>query len=344
MSTNYEHLNEAERRRIERLLLGGWSSRKISHALGRGVGTISEEVKRNQVSGRYVAQKAEHKAYVRRLYSKRECLKVVGNKALRDFVEEKLSADWSPEAVAGRWRLETNQVISPKAIYRFVSSPYGRQVERHLYSRAVKRRGGPKRGRRVTIDGRKLISERPLVVAKREELGHWEGDFMESGKTGSGSLLVLVERVSRYPILRYVRDRRCATVNQLVAESLRGELVRSITVDNDLSFQKHEPLSQLVGTDIFFCAPYHSWEKGTVENRNRAVRRYLPKGSDLSQQQQRLGEIEARLRNRPLKCLGWRTPAEVWSAEQKKTALERNWTRDLLTIKLTKSVRLRGSV
>lgn len=344
MTRNYEHLSEAERRRIERLLAAGWRIRKIARALGRGVSTISEEVGRNRVRGRYVATKAAHKAYVRRLYSKKASLKVVRHSPLRHFTEEKLRLDWSPEAVAGRWRLTTGEVVSPKAIYRFVYSVYGRQVERHLYSRAVKRRGGPKRGTRVRFDGRKLISERPLVVEKREELGHWEGDFIESGKVGSGSALVLVERVSRYPILRYVSDRKTAAVNQLVAESLRDELVKSVTVDNDLSFQKHEQLSRLVGADIFFCAPYHSWEKGTVENRNKAVRRYLPKRCDLSREQHQLAEIEAKLRSRPLKCLGWRTPQEVWEAGQKKTAGEREWTRDLLKVNLTESVRLRGSV
>lgn len=343
MAKTYLHLTEAERRRIERLLDAGWSLRQVARALGRGVSTISEERKRNQVGGQYRATKAAHKAYVRRLYSKKTSLKVVQNQSLRSFTEEKLEQDWSPEAVAGRWRLATAQMVSPKAIYKFVRSVYGRQAERHLYSKAVRRRGGPKRGQRVRFDGRKLITERPPAVEKREELGHWEGDFLESGRDGRGSVLMLVERVSRYPILRYVPDRRTAAVNQLVADSLRGQLVKSVTVDNDLSFQRHEELSRLVGANIFFCLAYQSWNKGTVENRNKAARRYLPKGCDLSRFQNQLATVEAKLRSRPLKCLGWQTPAEVWVETQKKTANERWWLNQRLKVKLEASVRLRGS-
>ena len=108
MTKNYEHLSEAERRRIERLLESGWSQRRLARALGRGVGTISEEVRRNRVRGEYRATKAAHKAYVRRLYSKKTSLKVVKNNPLRHFVEAKVGEDWSPEAVAGRWRRETS--------------------------------------------------------------------------------------------------------------------------------------------------------------------------------------------------------------------------------------------
>src|SRR3989344_2767801 len=118
MAQTYEHLSENERRRIERLTASGWSVRGIARVLGRGVGTISEEIRRNQVKGAYDAKKAGHKARVRRQYSKQQCLKVVSNPVLQAYVEEKLEEEWSPELRNAR-----NSVIS-----RVTSSKVARMV------------------------------------------------------------------------------------------------------------------------------------------------------------------------------------------------------------------------
>lgn len=295
--------------------------RGIARALGRGIGTISEEIRRNQVKGTYDAKKAGHKAHVRRKYSKQQCLKVVSSIELRRYVEEKLIEEWSPELIAGRIRKIDRHLprVSPKAIYAFVYSVYGRPFEQFLYSKMVKKNGGPKRGKKAVMDGRTSIEKRPKSVEKRKEFGHIEGDFIESGKDGTGSLLVLVERKTRYPFIEYCADRSTATVNTLIFNLLRYISLKSLTLDNDVSFKKHKALSELIGAAVFFCHPYTSSEKGTVENRNRAIRRTVPKKTDLSQvSEETIRMIEWKLRNRPMKCLGYQTPQEAWDAEIQK--------------------------
>lgn len=315
----YTHIDENERRRIERALAAGKSFRKIATAMDRSVSNISEEVARGGGRDKYRADHAQTKAVRTRKNSKLQCMKVAMDPELKKYVTAQIEQDQSPEAIAGRLKYVEKDIAyaSTKAIYKFVHSPHGRKIEKHLYSKAVRGRGGPPRGtRKVLIDGRTMIDKRPKRVEKRKESGHFEGDFIESGRDGTGSLLVLVERKSRYPFLVYTENKSTAHINALIAKTLHRSPVRSITLDNDLSFQKHHEMSDLLDAVVFFCQPYHSWEKGTVENRNRCVRRYVPKRTDLSSVSlERFKEIETILRTRYMTCLGFRTPQEAWDME-----------------------------
>ncbi|MDE1871835.1 MAG: IS30 family transposase [Candidatus Micrarchaeota archaeon] len=316
-------MQESERRRIERLKASGLSLRKIAERLGRSVSTVSDELRRGAVRGVYDARKAGHKAYVRRKYSKVQCLKVVLDDQLRAFVEDRLREDWSPQMIAGRSRKRRIKVsrVSAKAVYKYVYSVYGRQLEKHLHHRRVHKKSGPKRGRQAVMDGRRSIEERPENVQKRRQFGHFEADFIESGKDGRGSLLVLIERKTRYPFLAYVESRKTEDVNRLIARLLRGVPIRSLTLDNDVSFRKHQELSRLIGADVFFCHPYASSEKGTVENRNGRIRERIPKRTNLSTVPPSLiEEIQTKLRFLPMRCLGFDTPQEAWEREMKKAA------------------------
>ncbi len=296
--------------------------RFIAGKLDRSVSSISDEIKSNSVRGVYNAKKAHHKAYVKRWQSKLQCLKVNQDPVLKKFVIDSMEKDdQSPEGISGRLEnVETGiQYASAKAIYNFVRSPNGRQVEKHLYSKSVRKKSGPKRDIPVTIDGRTMIDKRPKKVDSRLEFGHYEGDFIESGRDGKGSLLVLVERKTRYPFLRYLDDRSNANVNRLVEESLHGLPVKSFTIDNDISFQKHEELSELINAAVFFCHPQCPHEKGTVENRNKAIRRYVKKKSDLSKySNDHFLEVERKLRDRFMECLNYKTPREAFIAEIQK--------------------------
>ncbi|MFM7088306.1 MAG: IS30 family transposase [Candidatus Paceibacterota bacterium] len=320
--SKFNHFDFGERKKIERFLRKGKSLRWIAWALDRGVSSVSYEVKENSVKGKYTAKKAQHKAYVKRETSKRDCLKIAMDVKLQEFVKKNIVEEQSPGGISGRLKYVEKgiQYASNKAIYKFVYSPHGRQIEKHLYSNAVKKKPGRKRDTPVGIDGRTFIDKRPKKVEKRLEFGHFEGDFIESGKDGIGSLLVLVERKTRYPFLMYLEDRSNANVNRLVEELLHGIPVKSLTLDNDISFQKHEELSELINATIYFCHPQSPHEKGTVENRNKAIRRYIKKRSDLSEYTlEYFKKVERKLRTRFMECLKFQTPQEAFEKEILKT-------------------------
>jgi IS30 family transposase len=319
--SKFQHFCLYERQRIERYLKKKKSRQFIADKLDRSKSSVVDEINRNSVNGLYIAKKADHKAYVSRRESKIQCLKVATNLELRDFVEANIEDDQTPQGISGRLRRIERKIeyASAKSIYKFVYSPLGRNLERHLYSRAVRKRGGPKRGRSVAIDGRTMIDQRPKIVQDRIQFGHYEGDFIESGKDGKGYLLVLVERKTRYPFLCYLENRDTTTVNRAVSELLASYPVRSLTIDNDLSFQKHAELADLLEAAVFFCHPQSPHEKGTIENRNKAARRYIKKRSDLSQYPPAyFVTVEQKLRTRFMECLGYKTPAEAFARELKK--------------------------
>lgn len=316
----FTHITDDERRRIERALEQGESIRSMANKLHRSASSISDEINRNKTRKKgYDRNSANEKAKIRRKNSKIQCLKVAMDKKLREFVINNIEQDQSPAGISGRIKNieKDKQYVSLKAIYKFVRSPYGRKIEKHLYSKTVRKKGGPKRGKKkVQIDGRTMIDKRPEEVEKRLEFGHYEGDFIESGKDGKGSLLVLVERKTRYPFLIYTEDKSTKNINNLVADNLKELPIKSFTIDNDLSFQKHEELSKLIQANVFFCHPYCSHEKGTIENRNKAIRRYAPKKSDLSfYDLEYFKEVETKLRNKFMECLNYKTPQEMWNIE-----------------------------
>ena len=343
----FKHFSLWDRKRIERFLRQGKSQRCIARKLGRGVSSISDEIKLNSVKGKYTAEKAEHKAYVRRTNSKVDCLKVALDSDLEKFVIENLKEDQSPEGISGRLKCVRTDLsyASPKAVYKYVDSPHGRHIEKYLYSNAVHKKGGPKRDTPITIDGRTMIDERPKKVEKRLEFGHYEGDFIESGKDGKGSLLVIIERKTRYPFLRYLEDRSTENVNKAIKELLGDLPIESLTIDNDISFQKHRELSRLIEAEIYFCHPQCPHEKGTVENRNKAIRRYIKKRTDLSLlPQETFAFVEARLRNKYMECLDYQTPRETLEVELKKIESKKTTSCGMIknNILLTQSVRIRG--
>ncbi len=323
------------------------SLRFIATKLGRGLSSISDEIRLNSANGKYNAEKAEAKARLRRQNSKLQCMKVALDKDLKNFVTENILDDQSPEGISGRLKeVRTDlQYVSTKAIYKFVWSPHGRKIEKHLYSRSVHKKGGPKRDTPVSIDGRTMIDDRPKKVNSREEFGHYEGDFIESGKDGEGSLLVLVERKTRYPFLKYLEDRTTESVNQAVREMLGDNPIESLTIDNDISFQKHRELSKLIEAEIYFCHPQSPHEKGTIENRNKAIRRSIKKSCDLSKLPKEIFPfVEEKLRNKYMKCLKFKTPKEEFEKEVAKIEMKKSAERGMIekSITLSESVRIEG--
>ena len=319
-----KHLEYCERRSIERFINKGKGVRYMARALSRSPGTISEEISKGSVRGVYRADRAEKKAKLRRQQAKQQCLKIAMDPVLKRYVTKQLKDDQSPEGISGRLReIDTHiPYASHKAVYNFIDSSHGGPLEHHLYRQRVKRKGGPRRGSTKASDQTKVsIEQRSKKANNRSEFGHFEGDFIESGKDGTGTLLVLVERKTRYPFIIYTEDKTTLTTNELIAGCLKDVPVKSLTLDNDLSFQKHEALSELIEATVYFTHPYTSSDKGTVENRNGRIREFVPKRSDISRVPPSvIKQAEKHLRTRFMKCLGFHTPEEAWQSELLKVA------------------------
>ncbi len=309
----YTHIKKAERLEIAILLDKGYSYRDIAKALERSVSSISEEIGNNSVNGAYDPKKANHKAYMKRKYSKYQGMKVTSNLDLWNYLEDKIKEDWSPEAIAGRIRNIDTQIksISAKGIYKFIYSVYGRNLERFLAYKGKKRK--PKIIQKVLkLQDRIFIDKRPKIIDKRRRFGDWEGDFIVSGKNGKGVLLVFYERKARYTLIKKMMNKKIDEVHGIICELTGGVIINSLTLDNDIVFKKHKILSKILGIPIYFCHPYHSWEKGGVENTNKLIRKYIPKGSDISRyNDEYIQMVEDKLNNRPKKCLKYKTPNEV---------------------------------
>lgn len=314
MSDMKTHLAREERRELGYYLSKRYSLRQIARLLGRSVSTISEEIKRNKVKGVYDPEKADHKAYVRRKDAKYQGMKIEENRELRDHVHQKIGEDWSPELIAGRskQRKDPFPSVSAKGIYRYLHSVYGRQLESQLrYGRKKRRSYGSRKA--SPLINRRFIEQRQKIIEQRLRFGDYEADFIESGKNGSGYLLVAVERKSRYVSIRRIGRKTetevFATLQEIVGLA-RGTY--SLTVDNDIVFRNHEELARTLGIPVFFTHPYHAWEKGQVEQINKLIRQYVPKGSDISDYAEAyIKMVETKLNTRPRKCLQFRTPEEV---------------------------------
>src|SRR3989344_4109119 len=305
-------ISKSESLEIGILLAKKYGVRDIARSLRRSPSSVSEEIKRNKVNGKDDPLKAHHKAYVRRRLSKYQGMKIVGHLKLKEKVDTLLWDDQSPRAIAGR--LGT---ISKASICRYIRSPYGRNIESHRARLKHRRRG--RLSRKHGLSDRVFIAQRPVHIGARMRSGHAEGDFIVSGKSGKGVLLVVVDRKTRIVFLERIPKPSCMAVAEAMLK-IKGRYPewRSMTTDNDILFQKHKQLEVNLGIHIYFCEPYHAWEKGSVENVNGYIRRFVPKGSDISRYSKRFfSKLEAKMNRRILEVLKFKTPNEVRTKLQK---------------------------
>lgn len=305
-------LSRAERLEIGILLGKRYSLRAIARVLCRSPNTASYEVRHNRTKGIYDPLKAHAKARLRKRMRRLEFSKIEEYPALKRFVIERLAAHWNPDEVAGflkRRRREYPWYVSKTAIYEWLRTSRGERYCTHLSSKRkwVKRRKDVKTGR-VMIPNRVDISRRPAGAAHRTRFGHHERDTL-LGKRGTRvHVKTGVERKSRLIQALKVRGMRPAV--HADAERRMGERVytTSVTRDNGLENKEHET----VGVPSFFCRAYASWQKGSVENANKMVRRYFPKGTDFRfVTEQELDQVVSVINAKPRKILGYRSAFEV---------------------------------
>lgn len=306
----------------------GKSQREIGEILGRDHRTIGRELKRNSsksysdsnpATPLYSPSKAEELTEGRRRNSKSRRL---DDPSLRSFVIGKLSRGWSPEQIAGRLKLKAENVsISHETIYQFIYAKENKHLRlwEFLRRRYPKRRKKydrkVKRSKHLEIPNRTLIDQRPEEANQRARIGHWETDLIEGKKSSKDVVSITTERRSRYTMLTKLENKealpKMSALNRNLGR-LPSSLVRSITFDNGKENYYHQEVAENLNCGTYFCNPYHSWEKGTVENTGGLVRQYLPKGTDLSIiDQPDLNHISWQLNNRPRKVLNFYTPREV---------------------------------
>ena len=294
--------------------------------LKRAPSTISDELKRNKVCYTYDPIKAQQKSYIRRRNAKYQGKRIAQNIDLRLFVERSLMDDHSPQAIAGRIRRKEKGVlsISKESIYRYIKSPYGRNIEIHRQKKQRRKRSH--RAKLQKLDGRVFIDKRPQHINERMRGGHAEADFVVSGQDGHGILLGIVDRKLRTSFLELILTVSIREVHKAFRRiKKRYPEMLSFTTDNDLLFKHHKKLATLLGIKIYFCNPYHSWEKGAIENVNKYIRKDIPKSSDLSQYSKKfIAKLEAKLNRRPMKCLDYATPAEALALFRKRRENRKN--------------------
>ncbi|OGG54668.1 hypothetical protein A3C20_01965 [Candidatus Kaiserbacteria bacterium RIFCSPHIGHO2_02_FULL_55_25] len=195
---------------------------------------------------------------------------------------------------------------------------YGRRIESHRAKifKSKHRRKTP----RAILDGKRMISKRPKRVNERKGLGHMEGDFIVSGKSGKGLGLVLIDRNIRKVFLEMILPVSVRNVERaLVRMKKRFPEIKTITFDNDILFLEHKRLEKKLDVKIYFCHPRSPWEKPSVENFNKWLRRYIPKNSDISRfSRYTFGQLEAKANRRFMDVLGFRTPDEMYAKALKR--------------------------
>jgi IS30 family transposase len=268
---------------------------------------------RNQVNGKYDPLKAKHKVYVRRHNAKYQGKKIIEDTKLRKFVDNSLLDGQSPEGISGRLKYKHEKglpYVSKDSIYRYIKSPYGRRIEAKLER---KKKRGRKRKNKGTLDGRTFIDKRPKYINDRMKIGDAEFDFIVSGRSGKGIVLVVVDRKLRASFIEPIYKVSIKNVH-LTAKKIKKRYPewKTGTTDNDLLFARHKELECELKIKIYFCNPYHSWEKGTVENTNGEIRKDFVKGSDVSKYSPLFFKnIEKKLNDRFMKCLQYQTPLEA---------------------------------
>ncbi|MGG6832933.1 UNVERIFIED_CONTAM: IS30 family transposase [Streptococcus canis] len=293
---------------IDRWLLEGQSNREIARRLAKAPQTINNEIKRGKV--RQQARKGKFEAiysadFAQKAYQnnrKRSVKQVSLTKELKEKMTHYIKQKYSPEMM-----VKAKGVNVPiSTIYYWIHhGQLGLTKADMLYPR--KEKAKKKHASPNFKPAGKSIEERPASINKREHSGDFEIDTVIQTRAKNECLLTLTDRKSRYQIIRLIPDKSANSVNKALEGILKDYPIRSITADNGAEFSR---LSEIFDPEnIYYAHPYSSWERGTNENHNRLIRRWLPKGSKNATQQQ-VAFIENGINNYPKKPLDYKSPKE----------------------------------
>jgi len=314
----YSRVTEEERNHIYRWRQAGLGVRAIADRLARAASSISRELARNTGQRGYRPKQAHRLAQERALRPGPRRF----TEDVRLDAEVHLREGWTPEIISGRARLEGRPWVCKETIYEHVYADAKQGGDLWTYlprSRRKRRRRCPRQeGRgRGRIPNQRMIDTRPASVETRRQAGHWEGDLI-NGAHETGNLVTLVERTTRFTLVGRTDSKEASEVSAVIEACfalLPVGIRLSVTFDNGKEFAQHEALARILGLDVYFAKPYHSWERGTNENTNGLIRRLYPKQSSFASiREDELARIDRYLNDRPRKCLGWKTPREQMAA------------------------------
>jgi IS30 family transposase len=315
---NYKQLSQAQRYQIAILNKAGKNQKETAQLLCVSGSTVCRELKRNRGKKGYFPKQAQIKADKRRKQAVK-ALKMTEEVIIE--IEEKIRLDWSPEQVSGKLEIS----ISHERIYQHIwaDKRNGGTLYKHLRQSNKKRKKqyGSK-DKRGQIRNRISIDERPEIVAQKTRIGDWEIDTV-IGKNHQGALVTIVDRVSKFTLINKVASKHADVVTEATIFLLKPHLNKTLTItaDNGKEFASHQRIKEQLSADVYFAHPYRSWERGLNENTNGLIRQYFTKGSSFESITD--DEVEAvmhKLNHRPRKTLNFKTPHEVFFAEQEQEA------------------------
>lgn len=320
-----QHLSSSERDKITILQGEGLSIRKIAKELGRSPSTISRELNRPEAlyyRGKYIGSQTDKIVRERWKHSHRRVNQYLSLRWVQDFIKNNLTYGYSPQIISHLLKLEHGISLSHETIYIYIYSP-----KRKLWHLLLRRPNGriPRkpgkfcyRGTGKNIPNRVDIDFRMQEANSRSEIGHFECDSIESKRKKGDSkscLTVVVDRKSRYTRIMKTVSKTSKQTTKSVIEALKplSNNIKSITYDNGCEFTMHEKINKTLNIKSFFCKPYSSYEKGTVENINGLIRRFFPKGTDFDTiSEEEIAYVENWINNRPMKILNYMTPKQVF--------------------------------
>ena len=308
------HLTLEERDRLAHLRHQGANQKEIASAIGRCPSTISRELRRNCAGGEYYAAQAQRESGRRR--RERSLARKMDDPAINHSVRAGLAQEWAPEQITGRMKQQSpdrpDRRVSPQTIYAWIKH---HEYREHWEARLRRRGKRPCRRKTAITSDAARIKNRPKVIERRSRLGDFEGDTV-LGPPGTGGLATLVDRKSRFTIVLKIQSKNADHVHEKLKQRLKEldeEHRRSITFDNGTEFARCQRLEKHLDMKLYYADPGCPFQRGTNENTNGLIRQYFPKGTDFRNiTHHEVRRAETLLNNRPRKCLGFKTPNEVF--------------------------------
>jgi IS30 family transposase len=313
----YSQLTECQRYQIEALKKVQKNQKEIGEIVGVSAATISRELKRNTGKRGYRPKQANIKAVSRR-ENAAKAIKMTDD--LVCIINAKTPLEWSPEQISGGLNLAEDIQVSHERIDQpiWTDKYHGGELYKPLRQSHKKRKKkyGSK-DKRGQICNRISIDERPDIVAEKTRLGDWEIDTV-IGKNHQGALVTIVDRVSKFTLIKKVDSKHADVVTKATVSLLNPfkDKTLTITADNGKEFAGHELVAQELETEVYFAHPYSSWERGLNENTNGLIRQYFTKGSSFENiTEDQVEGVMDKLNHRPRKTLNYRTPHAVFFGE-----------------------------